>query len=57
MILPATATHSTLNVTPAAQSIVHIQDLDYVYSTRSEPSQEVRKTRGRPWGWYPILII
>jgi hypothetical protein len=57
MILLAAAGHLTLNVTPAAQSIVHIQDLDYVYSTRSEPSQEVRKTRGRPWGGYPILII
>ena len=57
MILLAAASHLTLNVTPAAQSIVHIQDLDYVYSTRSEPSQEVRKRRGRPWGGYPILII
>ena len=57
MILLAAASHLALNVTPAAQSIVHIQDLDYVYSTWSEPSQEVRKTRGRPWGGYPILII
>ena len=57
MILRSAASHLTLIVTPAAQSIVHIQDLDYVYSTRSEPSQEVRKRRGRPWGGYPILII
>jgi hypothetical protein len=48
MILLAAASHSTLNVTPAAQLIVHIQDLDYGYSTRNEPSQDLRKTRSRP---------
>jgi len=57
MIRLAAASHLTLNVTRAAQSIVQIQDLDYVYSTRSKPSQEVRKTRGRLWGGCPILII
>lgn len=50
MILFAVASHSTLNVTPAAQSIVHIYDLDYVYSTLNEPPQELRQPRGRPWG-------
>jgi hypothetical protein len=50
MILFAVASHLTLNVTPAAQSIIPIQDLDYVYSALNEPSQALRKTRGRPWG-------
>ena len=49
MILLASASHVTLNVTPAVQSIVHIQDLDYGDSTLNEPSQELHKARGRPW--------
>jgi hypothetical protein len=50
MILLAVASHSTLNVTPVDQLIVHIQDLDYGYSARNESSQELGKTRDRSWG-------
>jgi hypothetical protein len=49
MILLAAVSQLTFNVTPAAQSIVQIQDLDYGYSVLTEPSQELCKTRGRPW--------
>ena len=49
MILLAAASHVTLNVTPAVQSIVHIQDLDYGDSALNEPSPELHKAQGRPW--------
>ena len=49
MILLAAASHLILNVTPDAQFVIHIQNLDYGYSTLNEPSKELSKTRGRLW--------